>query len=263
MIASVPGWILTVLFLTILTAAAFWIAPIRRRPGPRSLMLIAFWMALLAAGHAFSHEGLMDLAYFLKDAQARFGPIGIALFVAVYAVALAIPFFPGVEIGIAIIAMFGKTGALASYSGTILGLMLAFYAGRSVPLAWRRAIVAYLRRDRHRADSAPEPAAGHRGAKRSLPRGRIGRLLLRYRYPATGIALNMPGNSAIGGGGGIALMCGMSRRFKPRWFLLTVAAATAPIPFLVLAGLIDLETLMGYRGSVHDFLTAMEPFFGL
>ncbi len=271
MVASTAGWLLAVLYLTITTIVALWIAPTTRRLRPRGVGLIAFWMALLAAGHAFSHEGLMDLAYFLKDAQNRFGAPGVALFVFVYAVALAIPFFPGIEIGIAIIAMFGKLGALASYTGTILGLMLAFYAGRRVPLSWRRAVIRYLRRDRRgglrdrRAGSAsfaPQTADG-KPAVRSIFGSRAGRLMRRYRYPGIALALNIPGNSAIGGGGGIALMCGMSRGFRTHWFLLTVIIATAPVPALILSDLLDLDYLMRYRGSVHDFLTGMEPLFGL
>ncbi len=266
LVASATGWMLATLFLSVVTVFAIWIATRFRRPGFRGVAIILFWMGLLAAGHAFSHDGLMDLAYFLKDAQLRFGNLGFALFVGAYALALAVPFFPGIEIGLAIIAMFGKTGALASYSATILGLMLAFFAGRRIPVSWRRAVFRYLRKDRrgkqgsNRRDSAP--GAG-RGPKRGLLPGSAARLLARYRYPGVGLALNIPGNSAVGGGGGIAMMCGMSRHFKTRWFFLTVCIATSPVPFLILTGLIDLEALMDYRGSMHDFLTALEPLFGL
>ena len=57
-----------------------------------------------------------------------------------------------------------------------------------------------------------------------------------------GILFNLPGNSVLGGGGGIALICGMSRLFKWQWFLLTVILVTAPVPLLAFFGLIQLET---------------------
>jgi hypothetical protein len=38
----------------------------------------------------------------------------------------------------------------------------------------------------------------------------------------------------IGGGGGIALLAGMSRLFAPLGFAISVAVAVAPIPLLVL-----------------------------
>jgi hypothetical protein len=44
------------------------------------------------------------------------------------------------------------------------------------------------------------------------------------------VAINLPGNIVIGGGGGIALMAGLSRLFSPSGFVVTVAIATLPIP---------------------------------
>ena len=54
-----------------------------------------------------------------------------------------------------------------------------------------------------------------------------------------GLALNLPGNTLVGGGGGIAMVAGLSGLVSPLGFLVTVAVAVAPIPllFLVLGGL--------------------------
>jgi hypothetical protein len=60
------------------------------------------------------------------------------------------------------------------------------------------------------------------------------RFLVRHRYLAVAIALNMPGNLMIGDGGGIALAAGFSRLFSLSWFALTVAVAVAPVPIVVL-----------------------------
>ena len=54
--------------------------------------------------------------------------------------------------------------------------------------------------------------------------------LLKYRYVALMVAINLPGNMIVGGGGGIALMAGMSRLFSPHLFLLAIAIAVSPVP---------------------------------
>jgi hypothetical protein len=46
--------------------------------------------------------------------------------------------------------------------------------------------------------------------------------------------INMPGNSLIGGGGGIAMAAGYSRAFSYPAFLACAAVAVAPVPGLVL-----------------------------
>ena len=57
--------------------------------------------------------------------------------------------------------------------------------------------------------------------------------LLRHRYVALAVAINLPGNFLIGGGGGIALVAGLSRLFSFGGFLLTIAIAVAPVPLLI------------------------------
>lgn len=59
-------------------------------------------------------------------------------------------------------------------------------------------------------------------------------VLIRYRYIAVAVALNIPGNAVIGGGGGISLMAGMSRLFSFPGFLMTLAIAVSPVPILIL-----------------------------
>jgi hypothetical protein len=58
--------------------------------------------------------------------------------------------------------------------------------------------------------------------------------LLRHRYLALAIALNLPGNFLLGGGGGIALLAGVSRLYAVPGFLATVTCAVAPVPLAVL-----------------------------
>jgi len=91
--------------------------------------------------------------------------------------------------------------------------------------------------------------------------GRLVALLFDHRHLTLAVCLNIPGNSALGGGGGLALLCGLSRQFGWRSFLLTVAIATSPVPILVLADLLNIEPLMEHHGFVHDLLTRIEKPF--
>ena len=63
------------------------------------------------------------------------------------------------------------------------------------------------------------------------------KILLLYRYLALALAINMPGNIVLGGGGGIAMMAGLSRMFDPLPFLLTVLIAVLPIPLIFFVGM--------------------------
>jgi hypothetical protein len=58
--------------------------------------------------------------------------------------------------------------------------------------------------------------------------------LLRHRYVALMVALNIPGNAVIGGGGGIGHAAGYSRLFWTGGYLTAVALAVAPVPLAVI-----------------------------
>ncbi|NNL35816.1 MAG: hypothetical protein HKP35_08360 [Silicimonas sp.] len=53
---------------------------------------------------------------------------------------------------------------------------------------------------------------------------------MRNRYLALAIAINVPGNSLVGGGGGLAFVAGASGLFSFPAFLLTIMLAVAPVP---------------------------------
>jgi len=63
---------------------------------------------------------------------------------------------------------------------------------------------------------------------------RIVPMLLKHRYVAVMVALNLPGNAVIGGGGGIALLAGMSGLFTVPRFLASVALAALPVPLAIM-----------------------------
>jgi hypothetical protein len=59
-------------------------------------------------------------------------------------------------------------------------------------------------------------------------------VLLRYRYFALVLALNLPGNALLGGGGGIALLAGISGMFAFPKYLIPTSVAALPIPLATL-----------------------------
>ena len=156
---------------------------------------------------------------------------------ALYALLLAIPFVPGAEIGIALIVMLGPPIAVLVYLCTLAGLSLSFAVGRLIPIKVLVRLARDCRLDKtSRLLESIEPLNSKQRLDlllRVSPR-RVFPLLLRYRFLTLALALNIPGNYLIGGGGGIALIAGASRLFPVPAFLLTIMLAVAPVPLLVL-----------------------------
>lgn len=141
-----------------------------------------------------------------------------------YALVLAIPFVPSVEIGLMIMLSFGRPGIAAAWLATLLGLNLAYAVGRILC-----ADAADSLPQRLPVRLRPLLAAASRGGL--LPAAMLGLLL------------NLPGNTVLGGGGGVSLAFGAGRLLSWPGFLLVVAPATAVVPLLVLFGLVGLEHL--------------------
>jgi len=156
----------------------------------------------------------------------------------IYALLLAIPFAPGVELGWAVMMWFGAIGTAVIYAATVLALALNFGIGRLVPFRWLAWLLRWLQLRRAEqfvlriASIPPEQRLGvmvENATGRSIP------LLLRYRYLLLAVLFNLPGNSLIGGGGGIALLAGMSGIYSFAGYLATVAIAISPVPLIFLA----------------------------
>ncbi|MEL6450619.1 MAG: hypothetical protein AAFQ19_05120 [Pseudomonadota bacterium] len=150
---------------------------------------------------------------------------------------LAMPFVPGAEIGIALLAGFGAAIAPLIYVCTVVAMMLAFTIGRFLPIA---ALERYMRllRMRRAADLVARAAPLSQDERVAMlldgQSARVLHLALRYRYIAVAAAINTPGNSIIGGGGGIMMVAGLSGIFSPLPTLLTVILAVAPVPLAVI-----------------------------
>ena len=58
--------------------------------------------------------------------------------------------------------------------------------------------------------------------------------LIRHRYIALIVAINLPGNFLIGGGGGISMIAGVSRLFSAPGFFAAIVIAVAPVPLAII-----------------------------
>jgi hypothetical protein len=154
-----------------------------------------------------------------------------------YTILMAIPFVPGAEIGLGVMMILGPKIAPLVYLCALVSLFLSFMVGRLIP---NKSLIKFLH-DLHlrKASFFLNELEGldsqqrfdlliERSPKKFVP------FLLKYRYLALLVVINMPGNIVLGGGGGIAMSAGMSRLFTPSLFLLTIAIAVAPIPLLLI-----------------------------
>lgn len=154
-----------------------------------------------------------------------------------YVALLAIPFVPGAEIGIALLAGFGAAIAPLVYICTVAAMTLAFTIGRFLPAQMLERLLRFLRLERAAGLVARTAPLSQDERVELLLEGqskRILRLALQYRYIALAVALNTPGNSIIGGGGGIMMIAGLSGIFTPLSTFVTVILAVSPIPLVVM-----------------------------
>jgi hypothetical protein len=73
------------------------------------------------------------VAFQLWPRQANMALYILGGSVALYILTLAIPFLPGLEIGIMIMMMLGRPGIVVAYICTVIALSLSFLFGRLLP----------------------------------------------------------------------------------------------------------------------------------
>lgn len=203
----------------------------------RPWLIVGAYAALIVSGvligRWLSSITLIDLRP-SNDAAAH---AMLVLATAIYIVASAIPFVPGAEIGLAMVVTFGVPIVALVYTAMVGALLLAFVVGRFVP---PRAVAAALGAfGLHRARNlvshlAPLDADARLAFLTERAPSRVIPFLLRRRHVALAVVLNLPGNSLIGGAGGIALVAGMSGLYSLSGYVVTILVAVAPIPVGVL-----------------------------
>jgi len=196
--------------------------------------------------------GLHYVQYILDGAQsggAQIAATGILVVgLIIYAVLMAIPFVPGVEVGLTLLMMQGARIAPFVFIATFSGLTIAYLVGRYLPLAALRSIFADIGLkavcrllDRMEQMDRDQRLDVLREKLPLLLRGP----LVRYRYFCVALALNIPGNAFVCGGGGIALVAGLSGLFRTPLILITFALAVSPVPILVMV--FDLQVFTWWK----------------
>lgn len=202
----------------------------------RVLVVLCGLITLYLFGQFLADLVIRQFGFYLYP---RMEPVMHRLILAViicYIVILAIPFMPGVEIGLSLIAFLGPKIIFLVYVSTVFALVLAYAVGRFIPVrhcAWAFGFVG-LARAKELMDRLAPLTAEKRLAYLSAnaPQGILS-FLLRHRFIALAAAINLPGNVLIGGGGGIAMLAGMSGLFPFPMYLLTIALAVAPVPLVI------------------------------
>tara|TARA_R110000851_G_scaffold35762_3_gene93876 strand:- start:3100 stop:3786 length:687 start_codon:yes stop_codon:yes gene_type:complete len=192
-----------------------------------ALAVLAFALHLLFAWA----EG-----YILENEQGWAMPGFLVVALLIYAVLIAIPFVPGIEIGLMVLAAGGGDIAPFVWLATASGLTMAYMVGCKVPYRWLHRVLLDLHLTRacrmleEFETLSPPERAGFIAAQ--LP-GRYLDWIVRYRYLHLAVLINVPGNSIIGGGGGIAFVSGLSGVFRAPLAVLTLFLATAPVPLTI------------------------------
>jgi hypothetical protein len=192
----------------------------------------------LLVGFAWAlHLGLDAARMALAGSEMSWAMPGlVGLTLVVYAALVAVPFMPGIEVGVGLLMALGPVVAPAVWAATTGGLSVSFAVGRVVPPRWLARTLGDLHLMRASAfvDSLAPLSPPERIAlmTQRFPHG-LGRWLVRYRYLALAVVLNLPGNFVLGGGGGILLLAGLSGLFRPWPTVATIALAVSPVPLIL------------------------------
>ena len=148
-----------------------------------------------------------------------------------YVLWMAMPFVPGIELGLALMVMLGPKGVVLVYLCTLLSLSLSFAIGRLIPLKVFSLLLGWLHLQKAQnlvLQLEPLNSEEKLDFLLSTAPSKAIPYLLKHRY--------LPGKVLIGGGGGIGLIAGMSRLCPFPKYILFVSLAITPLPILFLAG---------------------------
>jgi len=154
-----------------------------------------------------------------------------------YTLLMTLPFMPGIEVGLTLMLFLGGKGVVLVYICTLIALSTSYAIGRKIPphlfarlLGW-----LYLNRARDLVLEMEDMSYNERISflQEKAP-SKIAPHLLKHRYLAIACLLNLPCNALIGGGGGIALIAGMSGIITYPRYLLLIAVAISPVPITII-----------------------------
>lgn len=210
--------------------------PTWRQSLPRLAIRVAIVVTIAWVGLRF-YEWVSVQAMTMTGIGGSQVMVGVLFLVLLgYAILIAIPFMPGIEIGAALLLMEGARVAPFVYLATVSGLFLAFIFGRLVSLDWLHRSFRDLRMRRacHMVEriKTQSPADRMEGLITTLP-PILATPLISWRYLTIAALLNLPGSVVIGGGGGILMVAGISRLFHAGLTFLTICIGVAPVPLAV------------------------------
>lgn len=201
------------------------------------LIVLALYAGLITLGLwiGAQWERLEDTQISTMDTAMMVKILAVTLIV--FIITSAMPFIPGAEIGFGLMVIFGGKVAILVYGAMVSALTISYLVGALVPATWIVRFFRYLGFGKA-AQLAQELASRDRKNRidyllETAPRRWVP-MLVRHRYLAMMLVLNLPGNSLVGGGGGLALAAGMSGLFRFPAFFATLLVAVAPIPLFFL-----------------------------
>lgn len=131
-----------------------------------------------------------------------------------YSLVLIIPYFPSLEIGLVMMIWFQEPGVIIIYSATVLSLTIAYLVGSKM-----------------KRNNFFNEMFNH------LIKFKVtDQLSKKHPYLSLVFLLNMPGNTVLGGGGGIAMNFGHNSYLSFPKFFTGCAIATSPLPIIFLIG---------------------------
>lgn len=211
--------------------------------GPDFQKLLRLWRLALRLGAIFLAIFVIhQLVLWLEDWTTATGNqnlmVGtLVLLLLAYATLMAIPFVPGIEIGVSLMILNGPSIAPVIYGATLLGLTSAYLVGRYLSYAQIHWLLDGLNL-KSAGQLVDRLNALSREDRLTLLRARspkfLAPVITDYRYVLIGVLLNVPGNAIVGGGGGIGLVAGISRLFSTPAMILTFAIAVSPVPIAVM-----------------------------
>ena len=207
----------------------------------KTIILLSLFCLLLLLDY-FGMHFVENLNLQFWPRHAEIAEMAIIVAFVVYIILMTIPFMPSIEIGLALMVILGKEGIILVYVCTILALCLSFLVGKLIPAKWIAGFFKFfkLKRAFHFVLKIDKLEQKERVPflLEKLP-NKLFPSLIKYRYFLLGVLFNIPGNSIIGGGGGIGLVAGMSGLFNTSSYILVTILAVSPIPLLLWFGFLD------------------------
>ena len=154
-----------------------------------------------------------------------------------YILLMTLPFMPGIEVGLTLMLFLGAKGVLLVYLCTLIALSISYVIGRRIPPKLFAKLLGWLYLKKARDLVLGMEGMSHDERVTFLQKkapSKIAPHLLNHRYLTVAALLNLPCNALIGGGGGIALIAGMSGIITFPRYLLLIAVAISPVPIMII-----------------------------